>query len=189
MPPPLAVLYAQYRALILLSTALHSSMGTVAALKKGLAGLGYANAIVQEGQNSWGGNQWPSNEGWAAFRVLIDLGTVPPDTDIEHLATRMAAICNYLKPARCWLDSIQFRRYLQDTLVPAVTDFLGWLDFVTPQPSDFVVAPFWPVSDAKTIVPLHDTRYYHAGTTYGQNEPNVSDGPLVINGVVVNVDE
>ena len=40
-----------------------------------MAGLGYANAIVQEGQNSWGGTTWPSNEGWAVFRVLINLAT------------------------------------------------------------------------------------------------------------------
>jgi hypothetical protein len=189
----LAVLYAQYRALILLSTSLHSTLGTVAALKKGLAGVGYPNAILQEGQNSWGGNSWPSDEGWAVFRVAIPLATVPPDTDFDHLDQRMTAICNYWKPARCWLDSIQFQWYLTDTVTPAPFDFVESVfiqhDFISPLPSDFIVAPFWPVTDAKTINPLHDTRYYHAGVTYGANEPHVADGPVVVNGVAVNVDE
>lgn len=193
VPLPMAVLLAKYRALILLSTSLHSSMGTVAALKKGLAGLGYANAIVQEGQNSWGGSSWPPNEGWAAFRVIINLDTVPPQTDIEHLARRMRAICNYWKPARCWLDSIQFQRHLHDTLYPPISDFVENIfiqfDRLRPSPFDFITAPFWPITDEKSIVPLHDTRYYHTGTRYGQNEPHVSDGPLIINGVVVSTNE
>jgi hypothetical protein len=181
---PMAGRLAQYRALILLSTSLHSTLGTVAALKNGLAGLGYAGAIVQEGQNSWGGTSWPSNEGWAVFRVLINLATVPADTDITSLAQRMTAICNYWKPARCWLDSIQFQWHLQDTVVPAPFDFLGWFDTISPAPSDFIVAPGWPLVDTKNIVPLYNSRYYFVGITYGQSEPKVADGPVVINGEV-----
>ena len=52
--PTLQQSYAQYRTLIQLSTALHSLMGSVAGLKNALAGLGYPNAIVQEGQNTLG---------------------------------------------------------------------------------------------------------------------------------------
>ncbi|MBV8360457.1 MAG: hypothetical protein JO189_21370 [Deltaproteobacteria bacterium] len=187
--PPLEVLYAQYRALILLSTSLHSTLGTVGALKNGLAGLGYANAVIQEGQQSWGGTSWPSSQGWAVFRVLIDLVTVPPDTDITGLARRMAAICNYWKPARCILDSIQFQWHLQDMVIPAPRDFLGWHDMVAPAPHDFIVAPFWPLSDQKVITPLHNLRYYHTGTRHGQNEPHVADGPVIVNGVVVSTKE
>ncbi len=188
-PLPLKVLYARYRALILLSTSLHSTMGTVAALKKGLAGLGYPNAIVQEGQNTWGGNQYPSNQGWAVFRVLINLATVPPDTDFEHLVRRLNAICNFWKPARCVLDSVQFQWYLSDTLQPAPFDFVlsafTQTDFLRPQPSDFIAALFGPLSEQKSIVPLHDERYYHAGTTYGVNEPHVADDGVVVNGVAI----
>jgi Phage tail protein (Tail_P2_I) len=101
--PPMSVIYARYRALILLSTSLHSTLGTVTAIKNALAGLGYANAKVQEGQSTWGGTSWPSNEGWAVFRVLINLAQVPPDTDFTALEKRMNAVCNYWKPARCWL--------------------------------------------------------------------------------------
>jgi hypothetical protein len=189
---PLAILYAQYRALILLSTSLHSTLGTKAALQKGLAGVGYPNAVIQEGQNSWGGSSWPSNEGWAVFRVVIPLAGVPPDTDYDHLNDRMTAICNYWKPARCWLDSIQFQWYPQDTVTPVPFDFVESIfiqyDVVTPAPSDFIVGLFWPVRDLKTITPLHDTRYYHCSVTYGENEPAIADGPLVVNGGEVNVD-
>jgi hypothetical protein len=182
-------LYAQYRALILLSTSLHSIMGTAGALKRALAGLGYANAAVQEGQDSWGGTQWPPEQGWAVFRVLIDLATVPASADITSLSKRVTAICNFWKPARCWLDSVQFQWHLYDTLIPPITDIVRNLfmqhDFVIPPVSDFIAALFWPVNDTKPIVPQYNQRYYFTGVTYGQNQPHVADGPVVINGVPV----
>jgi len=190
VPEPLAVLYAQYRALILLSTSLHSTLGTPAALQKGLAGLGYPNAVIQEGQNSWAGTQWPANEGWAVFRVLINLATVPADTDFTELNTRMTAICNYWKPARCWLDSIQFQNFLTDVLTPPVSDFVINIflqrDFLKPLPSDFIAADAWPVSDAKTVNPLYDQRYSFEGDeTYGNNQPAVVDDLVIVNGQAV----
>jgi hypothetical protein len=188
--PSLAVLYGQYRALILLSTSLHSTLGTPAALQKGLAGLGYPGAVIQEGQNSWGGSSWPSNEGWAVFRVLINLATVPADTDFTALNTRMMAVCNYWKPARCWLDSIQFQNYLADTLIPAISEVLRNIflqhDFLSPQPSEFFVGEFWPLTDTKTNVPLFNDRYYFGSNiTFGASEPAVSDGPVIVNGNAV----
>jgi Phage tail protein (Tail_P2_I) len=181
--------YAEYRALILLSTALHSTIGTPAALLNALAGLGYDNATLQEGQNSWGGTQWSSNEGWAVFRVGIPLADVPAGTDFSTLEQRLTAMANYWKPARCWLDSIQFSTAESDALMPAPSDFVvnifARTDFVSPQVSDFIVAPAWPVSDTKTIVPLHDGRYYHIGTTYGVGEPHVADNGVVVNGIAI----
>jgi hypothetical protein len=186
VPPTGELLFTQYRALILLSTSLHSTMGTVGAIKNGLAGLGFPGAIVQEGQNSWGGTQYPSYQGWAVFRVLIDLATVPQGTDIGQLQTRMVAMCNFWKPARCVLDSVQFQWHLSDTLIPAVSDVLlnafAQHDFLTPAPSDFIHAPFFPITDAKTLRTYWNTRYYHSGITYGQNEPHVADSVLVVNG-------
>jgi len=187
---PLQTVYEQYRALILLSTALHSTLGTVAAVKNGFAGLGFPNVIVQEGQNSWGGNQYPSNQGWAVFRVVIPLATIPPDTDLSTLIPRMIAVANYWKPARCILDSIQLLAPpIVDMLMPAPFDFVRsaflQTDFVSPQPSDFIVAKFEPIADAKTIVPLHNDRYYHIAVTYGQGEPHVADSGVVVNGVPI----
>jgi hypothetical protein len=182
-------LFTQYRALILLSTSLHSTMGTVGAIKNGLAGLGFPGAVLQEGQSKWGGTQYPSNQGWAVFRVLVDLSTVPAQTDIGTLQKQMVAMCNYWKPARCILDSVQFQWHLLDTLIPAISDVLRNVftqhDFLSPLPSDFIAAPFFPISDAKTLVPFWNARYYHTGITYGQNEPDVADGPLVRNGQAI----
>ena len=187
--PTLQQSYAQYRTLIQLSTALHSLMGSVAGLKNALAGLGYPGAIVQEGQNTWGGTSWPSNEGWAVFRVLIDLSTVPAGTELSTLAARVGAICNFWKPARCWLDSVQFGWRLFDTLIPPISDRLTNIftqhDFLVPAPTDFITAPFFPIADIKPIVPYWNLRYYHSGITYGQNEPHVADGPLTRNGVPI----
>jgi hypothetical protein len=68
--------------------------------------------VVQEGQSKWGGTQYPSNQGWAVFRVLVDLITVPALTDIATLQKQMVAMCNFWKPARCILDSVQFQWHL-----------------------------------------------------------------------------
>jgi hypothetical protein len=187
--PALAVLYAQYRALILLSTALHKTLGTPAAITNAFAQLGYPNVKIQEGQNSWGGTQWPSNEGWAVFRVLVNLAEVPANTDMAFLIQQATAVCNYWKPARCWLDSVQWQWYLSDTVVPApyddVRSFFRQHDYLRPNRYDFIVADAWPVSDVKTIMPLHNERYYHIGTTYGQNEPKVADSGVIVNGVAI----
>jgi len=50
---------------------LHQLKGTVAALKTGLANLGYPNCTILEGQASWGGTSWPSSQGWAVVRIVI----------------------------------------------------------------------------------------------------------------------
>jgi hypothetical protein len=55
-------------------------------------------------------------------------------------------------------------------------------DFLSPLPRDVVTAPFFPLADAKTVAPLHDGRYYHAGFTYGGQQPHVVDSVLVENG-------
>jgi hypothetical protein len=185
-PLTLPQLMAAYRALILLSTSLHSIMGSVGALKQGLSALGFPTAVLQEGQNSWGGTTWPDNEGWAVFRVLVDLASVPASTDFTTLQNRMYAICNFWKPARSWLDSVQFQWRLSDTLIPPITDFLvsAFLqrDVLVPIPMDVITGLFGPIADQLTTLPYWNAQYYHTGITYGQNEPDVPDGPLVVNG-------
>lgn len=186
----LAAVYAQYRALILLSTRLHSYIGTPQALKDALTGLGFPDAKILEGQDSWGGNQWPSNEGWAVFRVAINLLTVPADTDFTTLDKKLRAIANFWKPARCWLDSIQYTMALLDQLTPAPSDHVinifSRTDAVTPAPRDFVTAQFGPIRDGKTIVPLYNDRYYFGSNiTYGGTQPQVADGPVVVNGAAI----
>jgi hypothetical protein len=184
--PTQAQLYAQYRALIQISTQFHSTLGTPAALINALTQLGYPGATIQEGQSTWGGSEWPSDEGWAVFRVLINLATVPADVDITSLATVMTAVCNYWKPARCWLDSVQFRWYLTDALIPLITDVVRNIfsqhDTLSSLPSDIIAADAWPVSDTKTINPLYNDEYYFGSDiVYGGTQPKVSDGPVIVN--------
>jgi hypothetical protein len=186
----LAIRYAQYRALILLSTQLHSIMGTKGAMEQALSGLGYPNAVIQEGQNSWGGNSYPSSEGWAVFRILIDLLTVPAGTDMSTLLQRITAIANYWKPARSWLDAVSFTLALSDALSPPISDSLAstfqQFDLIGPLPGDFLAGQFAPVVDTKTIVPFHNNQYYFGSSIrYGGTQPAVSDGPVIVNGSAV----
>lgn len=61
------------RNLIKLGIALHSVRGTPYAILTALNDLGWPEAVIQEGQASWGGTSWPSNEGWAVCRIIIPL--------------------------------------------------------------------------------------------------------------------
>src|SRR5208283_1236950 len=75
-------------------------------IKNALATLGWANVSLLEGQASWGGSQYPPNEGWAVFRVVIQLGC---DQNIEPSAADMAvATINFFKPSRSLLDALVF---------------------------------------------------------------------------------
>ena len=67
-----------WRALLPQAIPLHRTRGTVAAILSALEALGFPGAQLQEGQNSWGGSSWPASEGWAVFRVLINLTVGQP---------------------------------------------------------------------------------------------------------------
>src|SRR5437899_1015836 len=97
--------YDTLRALILKSIPLHSTMGTPAAIINALAAIGWT-ATLLEGQNSWGGNAYPSNQGWAVFRVKVALQANQSVTAAQIAG--IAAAANFFKPARCWLDSVAF---------------------------------------------------------------------------------
>jgi hypothetical protein len=177
-----------YRALIASSVPLHQTRGTPAAILSALNQLGFANAILQEGQNSWGGTNWPVVQGWAVFRVVVPL--TPGQTVTAQQITQITGAANFWKNARSWLDSVQvLASPLADSLAPAPSDALicifSQVDALVPAPSDFIAASFGPILDTKTIVPLHNDRYYHDGTTYGANEPAAVDSGLVVNGVAI----
>ena len=185
---PLPLRYAQYRALILLSTQLHSIMGTKGALAQALSGLGYPNAQILEGQNSWGGHSYPASQGWAVFRIGINLLTVPTGTDLSTLLQRIIAIANYWKPARSWLDSVGFTLALSDalTISDSLASVFQQTDLLAPLPMDYLAGLFAPIVDTKTIVPFHNNQYYFGSSvTYGGTQPAVSDGPVIVNGNAV----
>lgn len=71
---------AARRMLIKNAIPLHRLKGTPAAIKQALASLGWSGAVIQEGQAVWGGTQYPSDQGWAVCRILVNLPTIDLST-------------------------------------------------------------------------------------------------------------
>ena len=183
----LALTEAAQRELLKSAIALHRFRGTPWAIKQALASLGWTTVSLLEGQTNWGGVAYPSNQGWAVFRVMIDLAA-GQGVSIGAASTAVAAV-NFFKPARAWLDSIWFA-------VPAITDAgpvpsdkltLGGivkyqLDAVR-APNDnalaFAIAMASLIDAHGPIVPAYDGHYRHSGITYGANEPEVADSALI----------
>lgn len=189
----LALTEAAQRQLLKNAIALHRFRGTPWSVKQALASLGWTTVSLLEGQTSWGGVAYPSNQGWAVFRVMIDLAA-GQGVSIGAASTAVAAV-NFFKPARAWLDSVWFA-------VPAITDpgpvpsdrlTLGGiaeyqLDSAT-APNDntlaFAIALGSSIDARGPIVPAYDGHYRHSGITYGANQPEVADSVLIINGAAV----
>jgi P2-related tail formation protein len=189
----LALTEAAQRELLKNAIALHRFRGTPWAVKQALASLGWTTVSLLEGQTSWGGIAYPSNQGWAVFRVMIDLAA-GQGVSIGAASTAVAAV-NFFKPARAWLDSVWFA-------VPAITDAGPLpLDKLTlggivkyqldaaPSPNDnalvFAIAMASLIDAHGPIVPAYDGHYRHSGITYGANEPEVADSALMVNGAAV----
>lgn len=64
---------ADQRQLIQNTVPLKAKVGTPYALKKALTSLGWPNATILEGQDSWGGTSWPASQGWAVCRIVIPM--------------------------------------------------------------------------------------------------------------------
>jgi P2-related tail formation protein len=79
---------------------LHQLAGTPQAIIYALGLCGFPNATILEGANSWGGGGYPASQAWAVFRVAVTAALTA--TQITNLTT----IINFLKAARCHLDSI-----------------------------------------------------------------------------------
>jgi P2-related tail formation protein len=189
----LALTEAAQRELLKNAIALHRFRGAPWAVKQALASLGWTTVSLLEGQTSWGGIAYPSNQGWAVFRVMIDLAA-GQGVSIGAASTAVAAV-NFFKPARAWLDSVWFA-------VPAITDAGPLpLDKLTlggivkyqldaaPSPNDnalvFAIAMASLIDAHGPIVPAYDGHYRHSGITYGANEPEVADSALMVNGAAV----
>lgn len=132
------------------------------------------------------GTSYPTNEGWAVFRVQLNLAIGQSVALID--TARIAAAINFFKPVRAWLDSLWF------VGVPIVDEGPMPLDVVVsifsrtdsaPVPHDVIAAPGWPEDDIKLIVPLYDRHFLHSGITYGLNEPAVADSGVTVNGVAI----
>lgn len=187
------VTIAAQRSLIKMAVQFHRFRGTPWSIKNALATLGWANVSLLEGQASWNSSQYPANEGWAVFRVVIQLGAdqaiQPRDPD-----TAVATI-NFFKPSRSLLDALVFALSPVLDQGPTPTDVVtlgGIVSFqldALPGSSDAslsIAISLFPSPDSYgPAVPLYSGHYRHSGITYGVNQPAVADSALVVNGNAV----
>jgi P2-related tail formation protein len=184
---------AAQRSLVKMAIQLHRFRGTTWSIKNALATLGWSGVSIAEGQTSWGGTQYPSNEGWAVFRVMIHL---EPGQSIDPSATGIAtSTVNVFKPARSLLDSFIFVLPAQIDSAPTPSDSLTMGGIGTyqvdtaPPPSDAdlsIAITMPPIEDSYgPAVPLYSAHYLHSGITYGVNEPAVADSALILNGATI----
>ncbi|HEY9159367.1 phage tail protein [Candidatus Binatus sp.] len=184
---------AAERELLMSAIPLHRFRGTPWAIKQALASLGWTQVTLLEGQSTWGGDAYPPNQGWAVFRVMINLAAgqgVP-----SGAASTAAAAVDFFKPARAWMDSIWFVAPPTSDPGPPPSDNLtlgGIVQYqidAAPGPNDDALKlaiGTAPMADAYgPIVPTYDAHYLHSGITYGANEPAVADSALVVNGAAV----
>ncbi|HTW87577.1 MAG TPA: phage tail protein [Candidatus Binataceae bacterium] len=180
------------RALLENAIALHRIRGTPAAIKNALAQLGWSSSSLLEGQQSWGGTSYPSSQGWAVFRIMIDLAA-DEAVDAEDTALIVAAV-DFFKPARAWLDSVWFvlPPLPDDAPVPTALMSVGGIAQIEIDNAPSATDTFWlqltpvPLADQYgPISPLYDNHYRHSGITYGVGEPTVADSALLIGGGAV----
>jgi hypothetical protein len=164
------------RSLLRVAIPLHRTCGTPYSIKASLASMGWSSATLQEGQSSWGGTSYPAEQGWAVFRVLINLDTDQAVAAAD--AVRATAAVNFFKPVRSLLDSLWFVALPIVDAVATPTDFIiSWFrqrDTVR-NILDVVSAPAWQLYDLKVTAPLYNAHFYHAGINYGAPEPAVVD--------------
>jgi P2-related tail formation protein len=178
--------YTSLRALLMAAIPLHRTRGTPYAIKAALSSLGWTNVILEEGQTSWGGTQYPASQGWAVFRVALNLqagqGVAAADP------ARVTAAVNFFKPVRALLDSIWFN--LQPVLdesptpIDAVISIFSHFD-AAPPAAEVISGPAWPAADLKAIAALYNKRFYHIGVTYGANQVVVADSGVVVQGTPI----
>src|SRR4029077_13696160 len=184
---------AAQREMLKSAVPLHRFRGTPWAVKQALAALGWTQVSLLEGQSSWGGAAYPASQGWAVFRVMINLvnGQAVPSA----VVSTAAAAVKFFKPARAWLDSIWFVTAPAADVAPRPSDRLTLGGIVqyqfdasrVPTDSGLAIA----IVSAATVdtygpsIPIYDSHYRHSGITYGVNEPRVADSALVVNGAAV----
>jgi hypothetical protein len=184
---------AAQRSLIKMAIQLHRYRGTPWSIKTGLGILGWTSVSILEGQSSWGSTEYPVSEGWAVFRVVIQLQsgqTIDPSSPANATAT-----INFFKPARSLLDALFFALPPASDDVPTPSDSLTMGGIVSyqldlaPMPSDenlslSVIIP--PTQDTYgPAAPVYSAQYRHSGITYGADEPAVADSALILNGNAV----
>ncbi|MGH7057328.1 MAG: phage tail protein [Acetobacteraceae bacterium] len=166
-------------ALVKQAIPLHRYQGTRYAITTIMAALGFSDITIEEGQGSWGGDAWPSDEGWAVFRVVVNDIASPVTAATQE--TAVAAI-NFFKPARCWLDGLWFALPPAGETIP-LSETHGVPGQEPPIAiTDIFAAPIQPLADTKTTEPFFDAHFYFSGLTYGADEPAIVDSGITISG-------
>jgi P2-related tail formation protein len=174
------------RALLKAAIPLHRTRGTPYSIKTALGSLGWNNVVLQEGQSSWGGTSYPAAEGWAVFRVVLNISNEQTVGNTD--ANRIIAAINFFKPVRCLLDSLWFNAPPIATLMQLPADSVVTIFSQRDQVSraiDVVSSPAWQVSDNKTTTPIYNSHFTQAGISYGASEPAVADPGVVVNGSAI----
>jgi P2-related tail formation protein len=174
--------FDSWRTLLQAAIPLHRVHGTPYSIRQALGSLGWSSVSFLEGQASWGGSAWPSSEGWAIFRVVVNLGAGQAVGTND--AARIVAAVNFFKPVRSRLDVLVFEATPLADAAPRPSGFIGAVDHV-PAPSDLLTAPIAPLADLRVIAPVYNGHYYHIGITHGTREPAVADSGVVANGVPI----
>ena len=174
------------RTLLKAAIPLHRTRGTPYSVKTALASLGWSNIALQEGEASWGGATYPSSQGWAVFRVVLNIasGQAVGNTD----AARITAAINFFKPVRCLLDSLWFNA------PPVATSMQSPSDSVVsifsqrdqaPRVTDLIRSPAWLVSDNKTTTPTYNAHFVQTGITYGTSQRAIVDSGVVVMSIAI----
>ena len=182
--------YDSWRTLLKAAIPLHRSRGTPFAIKAALAALGWKGVTLYEGQSSWGGSSYPASQGWAVFRVRINLAA--GQTVGAADPARIAGAVNFFKPARALLDSLWFNAPALIDAAPVPRDLLRSIfsqEDAAPAPLDLITAPGWILADIKTTAPAYDAHFTHGGLSYGANEPAVIDSGVSVNGAAISAEE
>jgi Phage tail protein (Tail_P2_I) len=188
----LALTEAAQRELLKNAIGLHRFRGTPWAIKQALASLGWEQVTLLEGQTSWAGVSYPPSQGWAVFRVIIELAE--GQTVSIGASSTAAAAANFFKPARAWLDSVWFAVPPISDVGPQPSDKLTLGGIVkyqldaAPAPNDalaLAIATASLTDPYGPIVPAYDGHYRHSGITHGANEPEIADSALIVNGAAV----
>jgi P2-related tail formation protein len=184
---------AAQREMLKSAVPLHRFRGTPWAVKQALASLGWTQVGLLEGQSRWGGASYPASQGWAVFRVMIDL--IDGQNVPSGAVSTAAAAVNFFKPARAWLDSIWFVTPPASDVAPKPSDKFTLGGIVQYQidaaraPTDgglaIAIVSAAIVDAYGPSAPIYDSHYRHSGITYGVNEPKVADSALVVNGAAV----
>lgn len=182
--------YDSWRTLLKAAIPLHRTRGTPYAIKTALAALGWKSATLYEGQSSWGGDSYPDSQGWAVFRVQVNLAPGQPVYSEDPV--RIAGAINFFKPVRALLDSLWFQAASINDDAPAARDFVRSIfsqEDSAPAPIDVVGAPAWIIADMKTTTPAYNAHFIHSGPSYGANQPAVVDSGVIVNGDAISAEE